>query len=254
MYRKYLLEEIKNTKRILVVRHGQSIWNHDSKFTGWTNIPLTEKGKEEAKQIAKSLLANYYRPNIIFSSVLDRAIQTSNIIKKELNYKNIHIHTSWRLNEKHYGMLEGIPRQNIRNIFGTKFTEIMRGNFTMKPPILNETEQEKIILNTNISTSSLQTKYPIYRNCYFEKIKYGESKEELLNRLLPYFENDICYTFNEHKFPLIVTHKHCARVLMKHLLNIDDYKFEKFDIPSKKIIYIELNDDLTYKMHNYLSY
>ena len=228
MYRKHLLEEIKNTKRLLVVRHGQSIWNHDSKFTGWTNIPLTEKGKEEAKQIGKSLVNNFYRPNIIFSSVLDRAIQTSNIIKKELNHKNIHIHTSWRLNEKHYGMLEGIPRQNIRNIYGIKFTEIMRGNFTMKPPILNQTDQEKIILNT----SNNQPLYPIYRNCYFEKIKYGESKEDVLNRLIPYFENDICYTFNEDKFPLIVTHKHCARVLMKHLLKIDDYKFETFDIPS----------------------
>ena len=120
----------------------------------------------------------------------------------------------------------------------------------MKPPILNQTDQEKIILNT----SNNQPLYPIYRNCYFEKIKYGESKEDVLNRLIPYFENDICYTFNEDKFPLIVTHKHCARVLMKHLLKIDDYKFETFDIPSKKILYIELNDDLTYKMHNYLNY
>ena len=87
MYRKYLRN--KNTKRLLVVRHGQSIWNHDSKFTGWT----TEKRKDEAKQIAKSLLSHYYRPNIIFSFILDRSIQTSNIIYKELNYKNIHIHT-----------------------------------------------------------------------------------------------------------------------------------------------------------------
>jgi 2,3-bisphosphoglycerate-dependent phosphoglycerate mutase len=91
MYRKYLRN--KNTKRLLVIRHRQSIWNNDSKFTGWTNIPLTEKGKDKAKQIAKSLLSHYYRPNIIFSFILDRAIQTSNIIKKELNYKNIHIHT-----------------------------------------------------------------------------------------------------------------------------------------------------------------
>ena len=245
MYRKYLLNEIKNTKKILLVRHGQSIWNHDSKFTGWTNIPLTQKGKNEASLIGKSLIQNNLKPNIIFSSVLNRAIETSKIIKKELNSDNIDIHTTWRLNEKHYGMLEGIPRQYIRDLYGNKFTKMMRGNFSMKPPILEKDELNKI---------EDVNKFAVYRNCYFEKIKNGESKENVLNRLLPYFENDICYTFNEDKFPLIVTHKHCSRVLMKHLLKIDDNEFEKFELPSKKILYIELNDDLTYKIHSYISY
>jgi len=245
MYRKHLLNEIKKTKKILIVRHGQSIWNHDSKFTGWTNIPLTQKGKDEAKLIGKSLIYNNLQPNIIFSSVLNRAIDTSNIIKKELNDENIDIHTTWRLNEKHYGMLEGIPRQYIRDLYGNRFTKMMRGNFNMKPPILEKNELDKI---------DIVGAYPIYRNCYFEKIKNGESKENVLNRLLPYFENDICYTFNESKFPLIVTHKHCARVLMKHLLNMDDYEFENFELPSKKILYLELKDNLQYSNHTYLSY
>lgn len=245
MFRKHILEEIKKTKKILIVRHGQSIWNHDSKFTGWTNIPLTQKGKDEAYLIGRALVSNNLQPNIIFSSVLNRAIETSKIIKKELIYNGIDIHTSWRLNEKHYGMLEGVPRQFIRDIYGEKFTKIMRGNFNMKPPILDEQDMNKIEQCTD---------YKVYRNCYFEKIKNGESKENVLNRLLPYFENDICYTFNENKFPLIVTHKHCARVLMKHLLKMDDDKFEKYDIPSKKILYLELKDDLSYKSHSYIPY
>jgi len=245
MFRRHLLNEIKNTKRLLVVRHGQSIWNHDSKFTGWTNIPLTQKGRDEAMLIGKSLISNNLRPNIIFSSVLNRAIETSKIIKNELKYDDIDIHTTWRLNEKHYGMLEGVPRQYVRDIYGDKFTKIMRGNFNMKPPKLEKKELDNM---------KLIKEYPVYRNCYFEKIKYGESKENVLNRLLPYFENDICYTFNEFKFPLIVTHKHCSRVLMKHLLNMDDYDFEDFELPSKKILYIELNDNLSYKTHSYISY
>ena len=122
---------------------------------------------------------------------------------------------------------------------------MMRGNFSMKPPILEKNELGKI---------DIVGVYPIYRNCYFEKIKNGESKENVLNRLLPYFENDICYTFNENKFPLIVTHKHCARVLMKHLLNMDEQEFENFELPSKKILCIELEDDLKYRTHTYLSY
>lgn len=245
MHRRFILNEIKNTKKLLVVRHGQSVWNHDSKFTGWTNIPLTQKGKDEATIIGKTLINNNLRPNIIFSSVLNRSIETSKLIKKELIEEHLDIHTTWRLNEKHYGMLEGIPRQFIRDLYGEKFTKMMRGNFNMKPPVLKKNE---------IDPESLINPYPIYRNCYFEKIKNGESKENVLNRLLPYFENDICYTFNEDKFPLIVTHKHCARVLMKHLLKIDDDDFENFDIPSKNIIYIELNDDLSYKNHSYIEY
>ena len=245
MYRKFLMQEIFTSKRFLLIRHGQSIWNHDSKFTGWTNIPLTQKGKDEAVKIAKTLQDNYLRPNIIFSSVLNRALDTSNIIKNEFkNNSNIEIHTSWRLNEKHYGHLEGVPRQFIRNIYGDKFTSMMRGNFSMKPPVLDQDDIQKIEKNT----------YQVYKNCYFEKIKNGESKENVLDRLLPYYQNDICYTFQENKFPLIVTHKHCARVLMKHLLNINDEDFEYFELPSKKIILVELYNDLKYKHHELLSY
>ena len=257
MHRRFLFNELKNKKHFLLVRHGQSIWNHDSKFTGWTNIPLTLKGKEEAKNIAHSLNKNNLRPNIIFSSVLHRAMSTSNIIKNELSEtNNVDIHTSWRLNEKHYGTLEGVPRQFIRNIYGEKFTSMLRGSFNMKPPIISKHDINEIKIKdeNNVYRFNKNNLYPVYKNCYFEKIKNGESKENVLDRLLPYFQNDICYTFQENKFPLIVTHKHCARVLMKHLLNMNDEEFEHYDLPSKKILYVELNDDLTCKEHLFLSY
>ena len=124
--------------RIIIARHGESIWNQDSKFTGWTNIPLTDKGRMEAKKMA--LVMQAYKPSIIFTSVLQRSIETSTIIQKELqnicDLKDIPIHTSWRLNEKHYGTLEGVPRKYIRDLYGELFTQMMRSNFTMKPPIL----------------------------------------------------------------------------------------------------------------------
>ena len=103
-----------------MVRHGESIWNKDSKFTGWTNIPLSDKGRTEANKISESLIYNNIIPNIIFSSVLNRAIDTSNIIKNGIN-NDIPILTSWRLNEKHYGTLEGIPRKYIRENYGEIF-------------------------------------------------------------------------------------------------------------------------------------
>lgn len=231
------------SNKVYIVRHGQSIWNHDSKFTGWTDIPLTNKGKEEARQIAKILLEKKIYPNIFFSSVLDRAIQSTNIIKKELR-ENMDLktttYTSWRLNEKHYGTLEGVPRKYIRDEYGEKFTKMMRNNFYMKPPVIRSIEVEK--------------QYDIYQNCYYDTMKDGESKENVLNRLLPYFQNDILYTLKNNNIPMIVTHKHCARVLMKYLLNLNDEQFEEYEIPSKNIIELELNEDYTLKNHSYIDY
>ena len=240
LYRGKLLS---NKNRFLLIRHGESIWNKDSKFTGWTNIPLTEKGRKEASKIAQSLIHNNLCPNIIFTSVLDRAIDTSNLIQKDItlyNNNSLPIYTSWRLNERHYGNLEGIPRQYIRETLGHYYTRLVRCNFYTKPPIIK---------NYNVRNN-----YPVYRNCYFNKIKNGESKENILERVLPYFENDILYTMNENKFPLIVTHKHTARVLMKHLLKIKDDDFEDYESPSKKIMLVYLNDDYTYHTHFDIDY
>lgn len=243
MLRNTLIKEnynVINKKGFLLVRHGESIWNHDSKFTGWTNIPLTEKGKKEAYNMSQSILYNKLYPNVIFSSVLMRAIDTSNIIKTQLKLPDIHIHTSWRLNERHYGKLEGIPRQYVRTVYGDKYTKMLRTNFHMKPPNLIDYE------------SPIQ--YPIYRNCYYKKIKNGESKENVLERLLPYFENDILFTLSENKLPLIVTHKHSARVLMKHLLKINEENFEHYEIPNRGIIVLEFDDDNNYVNNNVIRY
>jgi len=233
-------------KQFLLVRHGESIWNKDSKFTGWTDIPLTDNGRKEAEKIACALLNFHLFPNVIFSSVLERCIETSNIIKK-INDKfaktDIPVYTSWRLNERHYGTLEGVPRQYIRDKYGNQFTKFIRSNYNMKPPLLKDYEY---LDNEPI--------YPIYRNCYFKTVKNGESKENVLQRVLPYYENDILYTLSENKLPLIVTHKHTARVLMKHLLKIEDENFEYYDLPDKKILLIRLHDDLTYDNHIEITY
>lgn len=223
--------------RFIIARHGESIWNQDSKFTGWTNIPLTFRGKEEAHDMAVTLQRNKINPTIFFSSVLARSIDTSTIIQK--TFPNATIHTSWRLNEKHYGTLEGIPRQYIRELYGDLFTKMMRSSYNMKPPIVKP------------SSGSI---YPVYKNCYFETIKNGESKEDVLKRLLPYYENDILYTLNEQHTPFIVTHKHTMRVLMKHLLQMNEETFEQYELPSKKMIVVELNNTFQYVTHHELSY
>lgn len=224
---------------VLLVRHGKSIWNHDSKFTGWTNIPLIEEGRKESLKIAKKLREKDLIPNIFFSSVLERSLESANIIKYNVNPEGT-MQTSWRLNEKHYGTLEGIERKKIREEYGGKFTTMMRNNFYMKPPVIRD-----------LQTPS---NYPIFKNCYYNSIKYGESKENVLNRLLPYFQNDILYTITENKLPLVVTHKHCMRVLMKFYLNMNDQEFEEYDIPYNTILNMIFDENFDFQDYKLIKY
>ena len=227
--------------QVFIIRHGESIWNHDSKFTGWTNIPLTEKGKKEAKQIAKTLQSLNMIPDIFFSSVLDRSINTANIIRNTLNVESP-IYTSWRLNEKHYGTLEGMPREYIRKEYGKKFTQMLRNNFYMKPPVIKKNDR-------------ITTEYKIFKNCYFNTIKNGESKENVLDRLLPFFQNDILYSLNENKKPIVITHKHCLRVLLKHYLDLSDEDFEYYNTPDKSILIMDFDKkNMEYISHNFIKY
>lgn len=229
-----------NLRKVIIVRHGQSIWNHDSKFTGWTNIPLTDIGRKEATYIANTLIKYNIKPNIYFSSVLDRSIETAKIIKKYI-HKSDNLYTSWRLNEKHYGKLEGIPRQYIRDEYGYKFTAMMRNNFYMKPPVLHNLPE-------------FNNTFPVFKNCYYNSIKHGESKENVLQRLLPYFQNDILYTLTENNLPIVVTHKHCLRVLMKYYLNLNDEEFEDYKIPEKNILIMYFKQDFEYNHHELINY
>lgn len=224
---------------VLLVRHGKSVWNHDSKFTGWTNIPLTEQGRSDARKIAQTLRSNNIIPTVFFSSVLQRSLESATIIKQSLN-SDADILTSWRLNEKHYGTLEGVEREYIRNSYGHRFTSMMRSNFYMRPPVIKSIPQ--------------QTEYPIFKNCYFDTIKYGESKENVLTRLLPYFQNDILYTITQDKLPLVVTHKHCLRVIMKYYLSLSDEEFEEFDISSNVILMLKFDEDFVFHGCNVLHY
>lgn len=233
-------------KKFMIVRHGESVWNHDNRFTGWTNIPLTTIGIQEAKNMAKSLEQNKLVPNIMFSSVLNRCMTTSNIIRKKLDIENVPFHTSWRLNEKHYGSLEGIPREKIRKIYGDKLTSLMRSNFYMKPLVLDE--------NDDILKSNQEESFSVFKNCYFESVKYGESKEDVLNRLLPFYQNDILYHVNDNYLPLIVTHKHCIRVLFKHMLNLTDIEFDNFKILDNSIYIVSLDNELNYFKHEIIEY
>ena len=230
--------------RFLLVRHGESIWNKHSRFTGWTDIPLTDKGRKEAKSIGNYLIRNNLIPDNIYTSRLDRAIETSNIINDTLKIDtqtNLEIIKDWRLNEKHYGSLEGVRRQYIRELYGEKYTKNMRQKYKMFPPIL-----ETLIENP----------FPVYRNSYLNDLNFirGENKEMVYHRVLPIWLT-IFRDIQFRQFPLIVTHKHTSRVLMKYLKTIKDDDFYLYELPEKSIleIHIDKNTGLFIKeiIHNF---
>ena len=214
--------------RFMMMRHGESIWNKNSTFTGWTDIHLTQNGKMEAFNAAQKLKHLNINPSVIHTSSLYRAINTSEIINKHFH---VPIYTSWRLNEKHYGTLEGLPREYIREKFGKEFTEKMRNDFTMFTPLVEKISKEK-------------NKYKLHTNQYLiDKIKTGESKQCVYNRLIPYWNDLIFPSILKNQFPLIITHKHTGRALMKKILDLDDVEFEKYKFPDKKILCVSIDEN-----------
>lgn len=238
MNRRIAIEQ--KTFSFYLIRHGESIWNFDNKFTGWTNIPLTKKGMDDAEKIGHILERQKNPPTMIYTSPLYRSLHTSSIINNHFNNK-LPVLSSWRLNEKHYGTLEGVNREYIKKNYGKKYTDVLRSSFTMMPPIILPVNRENL-------------KYPIYTNRYYDEIKNGESKKDVLSRFLPYWDNHIANSLLNDNIPLIVTHKHTARVLMKHLKYISDGEFENYKLPSKQILYITLDEQLNYKHEQLIPY
>jgi 2,3-bisphosphoglycerate-dependent phosphoglycerate mutase len=222
----------KNTFQFLIARHGESIWNKENRFTGWTDIPITKNGIIQSNELAKTIIKNKIKPYCIFTSELNRAIHTSDIIQKKLK-TNIDIHKSWRLNEKSYGDCEGVNRDSLVKHTSKDYVSELRRSFFMIPPKLdNEMKYdfEEYQLNTN--------------NYYLKnKIYNGETKEMVLHRMLPYWYEEIIPKIKDHCCPLIITHKHTARVLLKYLTKMSLIEFDNLDFPNGKIHHIRLNDE-----------
>lgn len=218
----------KGKYRFMMMRHGESIWNKNSTFTGWTDIYLTQNGKMEAYNASQKIKNLNIKPTLIHTSSLYRAINTSEIINKEFN---VPIYKSWRLNEKHYGSIEGLSRNYIRSKFGKEYTEKMRSDFYMFPPLVDKISEEK-------------SKFSVHVNSYLkDKLKTGESKKCVYNRLIPYWNNLILPSIMKNELPLIVTHKHTGRALMKKLLNLNDEEFANYKFPDKKILCVSLDQN-----------
>jgi 2,3-bisphosphoglycerate-dependent phosphoglycerate mutase len=227
-------------KRLILLRHGQSLWNLENKFTGWTDVDLSHHGKLEARKAGQLLKAEGYSFNVAYTSVLKRAIRTLWIVLDELDLMWIPVHRSWRLNERCYGALQGLNKSYMVEKYGFEQVQIWRRSYDIAPPALAETD----------------SRHPRYDQRYAsikkELLPCTESLKDTLNRVLPYWNETIVPKLMEGKKVLISAHGNSIRALVKHLGNISNEDIIGLNIPTGIPLVYELDDNLRAKNHHCL--
>lgn len=217
-----------NCHKLIITRHGQSIWNKLNKFTGWSNIELTNEGIEKSKKLSKKLIKYNYIPNKIYTSNLIRSIQTSEIIKNNIqNNNNIDIVKSWRLNERHYGILEGLNRDYANKIYGNKTISSIRKKYYYMPYIINN----QPIIDHNIINNN-------------QNLMMGESINMVYKRLLPLWDEQIKTDILRNNNLLIVSHKNTIKALMKIIEELNINEIENLDIQNSELIVYNFDNQL----------
>lgn len=217
------------TYKLVLVRHGESDWNAKNLFTGWVDVPLTEKGEAEAKRAGQLMVDADVLPDVLFTSLQRRAIMTANLALDAADHHWIPVTRNWRLNERHYGALQGKNKKEIREEYGEeKFMEWRRSYDVPPPPIEPGSEFS-------------QDQDPRYAG---EPIPSTECLKDVLARLLPYWEEEIVPAIKTGKTVMIAAHGNSLRAIVKHLDGISDDAIAGLNIPTGIPLYYELDEDL----------
>jgi len=218
--------------KIVLLRHGESTWNKENLFTGWTDVDLSEKGVEEARESGRVLKEQGYTFDVAFTSVLKRAIRTLWIVLDEMDLMWIPVIRDWRLNEKHYGVLQGLNKAQTAEKFGEKQVKIWRRSYDIRPPALEENDSRN------------PAKDPRYQGLKKEEVPLTECLKDTVERFLPYWHDVIAPTVRSGKRVLIAAHGNSLRALVKYLDNIPDDVIPEVNIPTGMPLVYELQDDL----------
>lgn len=217
--------------KLVLLRHGQSTWNLENRFTGWTDVDLSDQGVREAHEAGRLLKAEGCTFDVAYTSVLRRAIRTLWIVLDELDLMWIPVHCSWRLNERHYGALQGLNKKATADKYGLEQVHIWRRSYETSPPPLAETDPR----NPSHDPRYLRLK---------EELPKTESLRDTLNRVLPHWHEAITPTLRQGKKVIISAHGNSLRALVKHLDNISDEDIPGLDIPTGIPLVYELDDGL----------
>ncbi len=225
--------------KLILIRHGQSLWNAENKFTGWADSLLSSKGKLEARQAGLSLKNSNIE--VCFTSMLTRAINTLEILLKELDKNNnIKINKAWELNERHYGALTGLNKTETKKKLGESMFLKYRRSWDIAPP--------------DIDINSIYLKYFSKLNYLIpnEKIPKTESLKDTYNRVIKFYNDTIFSFIKNHKTVIIAAHGNSLRALCKHLFNISNEKINKLEIPTGNPMNIDFTNNLKIKNAYYL--
>lgn len=225
--------------KLVLLRHGESVWNKENRFTGWTDVDLSENGVKEAENAGKLLKEKGYTFDVSFTSVLKRANKTLEIVLKEMNL-DIPVHYSYRLNERHYGALQGLNKDEMRKKFGEEQVHIWRRSYDVRPPELTK-EDERYPGND-----------PKYKDLTPEELPLTECLKDTLERVLPYYNNEIKKHLENKENVLVVAHGNSLRSIIKYLENISDADIMSVEIPTGVPYVYELDDNLNIKEKHFL--
>ncbi|TFC20416.1 phosphoglyceromutase [Cryobacterium glucosi] len=216
---------------LILLRHGQSLWNQENLFTGWVDVRLSEQGAAEAKRAGELLAESGLLPDVLHTSLLSRAIQTANIALEEADRLWIPVKRSWRLNERHYGALQGLDKAETLAKFGPEQFQLWRRSFDVPPPVLAD------------DSPWSQAHDPRYAGLG-EELPRTECLSDVVDRMLPYWESDIATDLRAGKTVLITAHGNSLRALVKHLDNISDADIAELNIPTGIPLVYRLDENL----------
>lgn len=226
--------------QLVLVRHGESQWNMENRFTGWVDVDLSEKGVSEARSAGQALKESKIEFDHCFTSVLKRAIRTSNLVLEELDLLWLPVERSWRLNERHYGALQGLNKTEMAQKYGEAQVHQWRRSFDVPPPPL-----EKF-------SPHFPGKDRRYSDIPEAEIPLGESLKDTVARVVPYWNSKIAPMLKLGKTPLVVAHGNSLRALIKHLDQIADHEITALNLPTGIPLVYELTQDLKPVRHFYL--
>ncbi|ODV88165.1 hypothetical protein CANARDRAFT_5464 [[Candida] arabinofermentans NRRL YB-2248] len=220
---------------IILIRHGQSLWNKSNLFCGWVDIELSDKGKQQAIDSANLIKASGISPpDVCFTSRLTRAVQTANIVLEQLENQYIDVTKSWRLNERHYGKLQGLSKNAVLDEYGEEKYMYWRRAYNGCPPLVTPEDKYYCIDDKHRYQEALESELP-----------RGESLKMVMDRLLPFYHETIVPELQKGKTVLIVSHGSVVRALAKFLYEIDEEAIAKINIPNGIPLVIKMTDELT---------
>jgi 2,3-bisphosphoglycerate-dependent phosphoglycerate mutase len=226
--------------RIVLVRHGQSTWNLENRFTGWTDVGLSAQGEEEALCSAVLLREGGYTFDVAYTSVLKRAVKTLWIILEGMDLMWIPIHNSWRLNERHYGGLQGLNKAEMTAKFGKEQVHIWRRSYDVRPPALDPSDER------------FPGRDRRYADLSPEELPCTESLKDTVARMLPYWHETIAPVVRSGQRVIVAAHGNSLRALVKYLDNVSEAEITELNIPTGVPLVYELDRELKPIRHYYL--